>query len=551
MSDQTDFFSHNSNCALYHRLDAVTPYGQGLQFNHISTPPESCSPLRAVPHGLDPEATTQEKHLLIASLHNFGHGVTPLYALEVIIYTTENVTIIFVAKADSTGLMLGYMRWADYGMPPMTLIAATFLRLLADAFQRPDKRLVISLFARSASAYIFTGSGDNEGKHILKDTQLIKWWARVMNIVMDPDQPKHADDIEAQQRLKGADPAISQVFLRVPGCSAAETKKYVPKKLKKTSPFRSVALAADPFKLIAPYPAGSDIPARCLVPHFHDDPKTRFADELDGYEKLDANGNWSSVKSLDGFWDLMQHRQECAAGKLVGFVWGVFTPRGLQETDLVHGPSSASSIQASAQDLPTKDTPSQASSPKAPKGESLHSRSPSAHAKSETEEQRDEEENEDLLPKDHPLPQKYAQRVVLSSRDYDDAMDLLQDGDFTDKMDNEEPRPIDASIACLETWAEHVCYSADIKQFGYQVFGLLEEPVAESSHEQSTAEGAKTGKAQSGKKRTITETSDNDDQPEEKAPRKKRGSSAKAVEPDPVNLLSGGTIRKKAKRGAD
>ena len=552
MSDENNFFSQDSKCVLSQRLEVVWPFGKLFQFNHISTAPERCDPLRAAPHGLDPEVTCQEKHLLVASLPNFRYGVTPLYALEVIVYTTDTLTIIFVAKADSTGLMSGWMRWADYAMSPMTLIAATFIRLLADAFQRPDRRLVVSLFARSAGAYLFPGSENNEGKHILSDTGLIKWWARVMNIVMDSDQPDHADNIEAQQRLRAADPAASQVFLRVPGCSAAETKKYVPKKLKKTSPFRSVALAADPFKLIAPYAVGSDVPARCMIPHFHDDPKTRFADELDGYDKLDANGNWSSVKSLDGFWDLMQYRQECAAGKLVGFVWGVFTPRGLQETDLTHGPSSASSIQAPAQDLPSQDT---ASAKIAPTSLSTYTE-PEAEEQTDEEEadeeSTDEEEKEDLLPEDHPLPQNYAERVVLNSSDYDDAMGFLEGGDFTDKMENGETRTIDAAIECLERWAEHVCHAAEIEQFGYQVFGKFEEPAAESSHEQSATEGAKTDQPQNGKKRTITEISGDDNQPEMKtSPRKTRGSSAKVTQPEPVNLLSGGTIRKKPKRGAD
>lgn len=575
MSDERNFFSANSNCALVNRLETVWPFGKFFQFNHISTAPEICDPLRAAPQGVNPEVTYQEKHFFLASLPNFRYGTVPLYAIEVIIYTTSDLTIIFVAKADSTGLMSGYMRWADYAMSPMTLIAATFIRLLADAFQRPDKRLVVSLFARSAGAYIFPGSEDNAGKHILNDTKLIKWWARVMNIVMDPDQPEHADRIASRQRLRGADPAISQVFMRVPGCSAAETKKYVPKKLKKTSPFRSVALAADPFKLIAPFPVGADIPARCMIPHFYDDPKTRFAHELDGYDKLDANGNWSSVKSLDEFWDLMQHRQECAAGKLVGFVWGVFTPRALQETDLAHAPSSASSIQASAQELSAKDSVSSRTrrslSKAASPTESLHSQNLSSHAKSEAEEpeaeepeakepaaeepeaeeQEEEDEDESLLPKDHPLPQSYAERLVLDPNDYDVVMQLLAEGDFTDKMENGETRTIDASVEVLETWADHVCHVAKVEQFGYQVFGKLEEPVAESSHEQSTTEGAKTDQPQSGKKRAVTEDSDEEYQPNKKTSRKTRGRSAKAAQPEPVNLLSGGTIRKKPKRDED
>ncbi|KAL8793326.1 MAG: hypothetical protein Q9195_004103 [Heterodermia aff. obscurata] len=562
--DETNFFSHNSSCVLWKRLEAAWPAGKMFQFNHVSTAPETCERLRAAPPGLDPEVTCQEKHFLLASLPNFRYGVAPLYALEVIVYTTNDLTVIFVAKADSTGLMSGYMKWADYAMSPMTLIASTFIRLLVDAFQRPDKRLVISLFARSAGAYIFPGSEGNRGKHILNDTKLIKWWARVMNIVMDPDQPEHADNIAAEQRLKGADPATSQVFMRVPGCSAAETKKYVPKKLKKTSPFRSVALAADPFKLIARHSAGSDLPARCMVPHFYDDPKTRFADELDGYDRFNSTGNWSSVKTLDEFWDLMQHRQECAAGKLVGFVWGVFTPKGLQEEDLAHGSSSASSIQASAQGLPAEDTasasiapksPSKPASPnpKAPKAKSFLSRSLSSHAKSKAKAQQEPENYDDILPEDHPLPQNYAERVVIDSSQYEDIMAILEGGDFTDKRENGEERTIDASVEVLERWADEVCSAADIEQFGYLVFGELQEPVAESSHEQSATEGAKTDQTPAGgKKRRVSDISDPEDseyRPGKKPSRKARARSVKAE--DPVNLLSGGMIRKKPKRAAD
>jgi regulator of Ty1 transposition protein 109 len=41
---------------------------------------------------------------------------------------------------------------------------------------------------------------------------------------------------------------------------------------------------------------------------------------------MDEKGQWRSVKTLDQFWEMMSYRQECSAGRLVGFLWMVFSP---------------------------------------------------------------------------------------------------------------------------------------------------------------------------------------------------------------------------------
>ena len=46
-------------------------------------------------------------------------------------------------------------------------------------------------------------------------------------------------------------------------------------------------------------------------------------------QKTTQPGKWRSVRSLAQFWELMAFRQECGAGRLVGFLWGVFEPSGL------------------------------------------------------------------------------------------------------------------------------------------------------------------------------------------------------------------------------
>lgn len=35
---------------------------------------------------------------------------------------------------------------------------------------------------------------------------------------------------------------------------------------------------------------------------------------------------WKSIRTLDQFWDTMAFRQECSSGRMVGFIWLVFTP---------------------------------------------------------------------------------------------------------------------------------------------------------------------------------------------------------------------------------
>lgn len=81
-----------------------------------------------------------------------------------------------------------------------------------------------------------------------------------------------------------------------------------------------------PLEEISRHPPG--IPPRCLIPHFPDDPKSRYLDELDSELKgRSSDGEWTSVKSVEQFWDAMSFRQECSAGRMVGFLWVVFTPR--------------------------------------------------------------------------------------------------------------------------------------------------------------------------------------------------------------------------------
>jgi regulator of Ty1 transposition protein 109 len=117
-------------------------------------------------------------------------------------------------------------------------------------------------------------------------------------------------------------------YLTVPGLDIHETIAYIPKASK------SLWVMGHPLKQISRH--SDDMPPRCFIPHFPDDPKARFLDELDDEiaEGTSASsGQWKSVKSIDQFWDMMAFRQECSAGRLVGFIWIVFTPTAQSNTE--------------------------------------------------------------------------------------------------------------------------------------------------------------------------------------------------------------------------
>ena len=491
---------------LQKRLETVLPSNLWMGVHHISTPPRRCDPLYSSLPGQDEEETWCEKHFLLVSIPATisPTGDIPVYGLEVLIYKTRNLTTIFVSKADSTGLML-CVPWTNPALSPMKTFTTTFLRLLADTQQRDDRRTVISLFARSQPTYLFPGSGENELKRILDDRGLIKWWAQVMDIILDLDAPMIEDKVSSN-RPEEATPVNVQVFCRIPGYSARETKPFVPKNTKESSPFRTASLAEDPFQLLATRP---DLPARCVVPHFYDDPKTRFAEELDGYDKVSDNGNWSSVPSLTAFWDLMQHRQECAAGKLVGFLWGVFTPKGLVDKEEYTSDSALPTSHQNSESTPTQPASSEE-------------------------------------PAFYESPGYATSEVVLTHEAYETAQEVLASGDFSKES---------AAIQSMLDWMSKVEQLTDVR-FGYLCPGKAvkprkrdhEEPKPE--HDDARSDIPQTETTAPGKKRTVGEITDEHKDPKGVDPVSKPSDSIReAKEPSPVNLLSGGMIRKKPKLG--
>lgn len=298
--------------SLQSRLANALPSSATLLIHHIVSESLNCPEIFAAPPNESPEPTRSESHLLSASVHHEGEPLQVL-ALEVYIYTTDTLTTIFISKADSTGYLNLLMLPKDTSSP-MKIIVTTFLDWLIEEKRLNDKRLVLSLFARAQDQYLFPGSVENDGKHVLDDRGLIRWWCRVLDPIL-LNESNHT----------------ANAHLIIPGLDKHETRAYFPKRY---GTEKSRWTANDPLQTIG---TRADLPTRCYIPRFPDDPKARFVTDLDDElpeESLETEttgkgrspGIWKSVKSLAGFWELMSFRQECSAGRLVGFIWVVFEP---------------------------------------------------------------------------------------------------------------------------------------------------------------------------------------------------------------------------------
>lgn len=326
------------------------PENAPFTFYHYSTPPSKSSALFSAPPHAKSERTYCESHFLAASIVPKDRPASELpeeliiLAIEVLVYTTKNLTTIFVSKADSTGSLSELKLPRSQSGSPLKAICGTFVSWLARERQREGKKLVVSLFARAQDQYLFPASIENKDKHVLDDRGLVKWWCRVLDPIIwqykaeDERKPFSERLVEENIKANGTSSqseTTAKGYLVIPGFEPYDTLRYIPPPPVPNAPRRWSS--THPLLQIAPYPAA---PPRCLVPHFPDDPKARFLDELDeelpdrgtdamvveGGTPSRSNGQWKSVKTLDQFWDFMAFRQECSSGRIVGFIWVVITP---------------------------------------------------------------------------------------------------------------------------------------------------------------------------------------------------------------------------------
>ena len=338
--------------SLYDLLAARLPKGVAFTFYHYSTPPTNSPALFSAPPHTKSERTFCESHFLAASVtpkDATGCNSTEellVLAIEVLVYTTKRLTTIFVSKADSTGYLTLLNIPRSQAGSPLKDICGTFVSWLAKERRRVGKKVVVSLFARAQDQYLFPASIENKDKHVLDDRGLVKWWCKVLDPIVREYRAEEETKTLTERLANGGEntraakspstlECTAKGYLVVPGFEANDTMRYLPPPPAPSAPRRWAV--THPLLQIAPYPGA---PPRCLVPHFPDDPKTRFMDELDeelpdrgsdamvkeGGTPSRSNGQWKSVKTLDQFWEFMAFRQECSSGRIVGFIWIVITP---------------------------------------------------------------------------------------------------------------------------------------------------------------------------------------------------------------------------------
>lgn len=453
-------------------LAQVLPAGIKITVRHVSSTPTPCSALFAAPPGEEPEATFCASHFLSVSINkddqNDSNGKGSeiiVFGMEVLVYSTAHLTTIFVSKADSTG-HLNLLQTASK-VSLLRLISNTFLSFLLRTHQRPGVRLVLSLFARAQNQYLFPGSIHNPGKHVLDDRGLIKWWCRVADPILREYEPESGGHEKGLlDRTMESAKSSATAFLIVPGCDKFETRGFFPPAAKEDDKERPRWVSSYPVRQLCDNP---EAPPRCLIPRLPDDPKTRFLMDLDDElpelkepeeQSKRSPGQWRSIRSLDQFWEMMSFRQECSAGRLVGFLWLVVNPPGLENSVQM---TSSRVVTGGAGKEATESTASQS----APTEEESKMTSPSKDVLNDTKTQAPSpqlQETQKQTTEQSPFhwPEGGRGDAVLSEADYKAAVDFLLTQDF----DNEE-----LSIASTKEWTEELASITDQLWVGKHVEG--------------------------------------------------------------------------------
>ncbi|OJD18106.1 hypothetical protein ACJ73_08744 [Blastomyces percursus] len=494
-------------------LARSTPKDVELTVRHLATSPAPCSALFSAPPGQPGEPTTCENHFLAVSIQPQApeDGKVDnreelfIFAMEILVFTTTNLTTVFVSKADSTGYLYR-LKLPPIAKPLMRSISTTFLSHVVSALQRPGIRLVLSLFARAQNQYLFPGSVENPGKHILDDRGLVKWWCRVVDPILRRHEPETKLDVnghiteEEKNRDTEAKTTSATAYLIVPGCDKFESRTFFPPSAKLDPQAQPRWLNSYPLHQIC---GSQTAPPRCQVPRFPDDPKARFLldldDEVSDITNETSTGQWRSIKTIDQFWEMMAYRQECSSGRLVGFLWVVINPPGL-----LNSVPMVLSTSENAQTKPNIESTSiNDATPKAEITSSLvlDSKRTGQNINSATQESQTQEQKETTVgslpktdvmaknpPKNSTSPasvENYTDAIKLNGKDYHSLMNLLVELDF----DNEK-----AAIDSTNSWVSKLSTIIGRNDHGEKLVGECEpQPVEKSTPQPAGASNLLSG----------------------------------------------------------
>ncbi len=573
------------------KLADALPQNVRVVVHHLSSHPTQCEAIFAAAPGCKPEKTFCESHFVtMSAAPSPTTSEIFLYAIEVLIYTTEHLTTLFVSKADSTGY--NRLTHTPKGAPSLIkTISSVLISHLVATRQRAGVQLVVSLFARAQDQYLFPGSIENGDKHVLDDRRLIRWWCGVLDLVVRQWPAKEEELNVSKAKTNLGDTTTVKGYLIAPGCDKYETLSFLPASLNTDPPESKKWTVSHPLREIAINPA---YPPRCLIPHFPDDPKARFLDELDDElpeaqpnhsspAKRHSNGQWKSVKTLEQFWELMAFRQECSSGRLVGFIWVVFTPPDtllrrlgenpvaiplrdlrehrmpatssqLQQQDILPSSSQISELSAETNFLPlAPSTPSAVPPQMSPKPTSKKRRRPLTgpiiprQPRTKSRSSQSQSEGPEEKTRYYLWPTSSRGQVILSEKDYRRATELLLRLDFADEK---------VAESSTKRWIDEVAVIAGVRTWGQLVTGKKEwQPQENTSDKINTLNGTMVKK----KRKPNTEGRELESGNEALAVNSTEQTNEKFGNPvadraqDPtssgVNILSTGLVRKKPKVG--
>lgn len=488
--------------SLSEELADALPNNHKFTLNHISTAPTRCDPLYSPPPNGKIERTYCESQFLNVSVRTDSQEDIFIMAIECLVYTTRRLTTIFVSKADSTGYLSLLNLPKGNFESPLRIIASVFIQWLVRERMRPGVKCVVDLFARASDQYLYPGSVENTKKHVSDDRQLVKWWCRILHTLLSSYAPKppaqqlfsspaRPDKAEISEKAK----TTAQAYLLVPGAEAITS--FLPDSVRYDSKLRSRWTHGHPLREIAMQP---NLPPRCLLPHFPDDPKGRFVNELDA-ELPDASvtvnsgnsqgggksaasmlekvapreveggaksprkkgtGMWRSVRSLEQFWEMMAYRSECSSGRLVGFLWVVIDSPA-PEISLMD------SFESQTSQLSQMSTDSTKTSPKKRTKPATLSRTLSGPITSRLPRIKSSQPSFNDLPEKSPYytwPTSSRGTLIIDKRQYDKANEILLRLDFANER---------IGVRSTKSWIEEVAVLGGAKRdWGVQIVGRKE-----------------------------------------------------------------------------
>ena len=258
-------------------------------------------------------------------------------AISAYLYSHQSTSVLYISKVDSSG-------YAPAPLPYTRTLVSAFIGYFLLPFHAREK-LVVTLFARSQTRYLFPNSGadlpggEKSSKVVLGGLRLCQWWKGVYE-----DVARTATALA--DTSSSTNPSISLYYL-LPGYSAEEAVGMLGPS-RKPLPTSLSWVYASPFR-DSLFDSTSTSPSLAtIIPSLPDDPKTRFMDELALAAESDDMSNRDPKSSpkrktakekdkeediegrkrshaalgkvgLGEFWERMGFRQEMSSGDVTGF----------------------------------------------------------------------------------------------------------------------------------------------------------------------------------------------------------------------------------------